>query len=1340
MTHPADLETFPASFAQARLWFLDQIESRLDAYHISLLWSLQGPLNHLALQHALDQLLIRHESLRTSFLFEDGQVVQRIHPASACLLRTIPLSFDDEPDECIRTERLTLFDLRQGKTFRVILIERSADEYLLLITVHHIACDRWSLSILQQELTIFYNASRSGRTPDLPPLPIQYADFSVWQRHQLNSGRREQLLGYWRRQLANLEPLELPTDFPRPALPSYRGASLVFELDGANSSGLECLCQQQGATLQMGLLALVAVLLQRYSRSDDIPIGVPHWGRDHPDLEGLVGFFVNILVLRCDLSEGPNFLELLRRVRSTSLEAYEHQDLPFEEVVEALQPERERSRHPLVQVMVQLLELPSTSLSLTGLTVQPLRQRTERVRFDLEFLIQRQDEGLRVSIDYSTDLFDAGRIERLQSHLTTLFDGVLAAPERALNELPILTDPEVGQLLRWSQGASLAVPELCVHELFEQQVVRTPEAIALVFGEQQLSYSELNARANQLAHHLRDLGVRRDDRVALLMERSPALVVAILAILKAGAAYVPLHNEQPSARHARIMADAGVRLLLIDGTAEAITAEPLLVLSMDAIAAEGLPEHDPGLPVCSQQLAYVMFTSGSTGVPKGVAVTHSNIVSLAADSCWRNGTHERVLFHSPHAFDASTYELWVPLLHGGQVVVAPPVRLEVSSLADLIERHSVSGIFLTTALFNLLAELQPTCFGSVGEVWTGGEAVSPVAMERVRIACPRTRIVHVYGPTETTTFATFHPLPSTERLEGNVPIGKPMEGMRAYVLDAALRPSPVGVPGELYLAGTGLAQGYVGLPDLTNERFVADPFAALFADGGARMYRTGDLARWLPDGNLEFLGRVDFQVKIRGLRIEPGEIEMALRGYDGIRDAVVLAREDGPGEIRLVAYVTVAGSTDDATLPAVLKAHLRSSLPDYMVPSAFVELEALPLTTNGKLDRKSLPAPSFSGDLQQRLEPSTVLERQLHGIWAEVLGHSEFGISDNFFELGGHSLMALSLLALIENHLNQKVPLSTIFHAPTVETMCQTLSSTTHQSSLQSLVPIQADGHQPPIFAIHILGKGLEYYRPLARELGYDYSLWGLGYGLAATSSRYGIRTPETISELAAHYIEEMRTLQPHGPYMLLGFSNAGLVAYEMAKQLEQQGNANIELILLDTFHPEYGRSQIKPRAMHAGLITRAWHKISILWGDLLILELHERWPWFKQRLNYYVAKKIYARIAPRSIIKKHHAANQGVVVSLPRCYDREFYENYNPRGFQGSITLFEARCRDLLPVAKGRDRHPVALGWEAISSRGVETLSIHGDHTSILTGPGSRLIAKHLIAILERRMKGVVA
>ena len=1161
---------YEASFAQGRLWFLHQLEPELTAYQLPAVWRLRGDLDVPALERTLEGLIERHSTLRTSFRLECSEVIQIVHPAAPFALAAEALG-ERKPEAVLQgwleEESLTPFDLTAGLLLRARLLKVDGQEHVLLINHHHIASDGWSRSVLARDLVELYKANRTGRSAQLEPLSVQYHDYAAWQRQRLSGERLQELNDYWIGQLRDLEPLELPSDHSRPATPSYRGESVCFQITPALLEPFEELCRGEGATLQMGLLAVVALLLHRYSRQEDFAIGVPIWGRKHPELEKLIGFFINTLPIRTRFEPGLSFRQLLALVRESSIGAYDHQELPFEQMVEALNVERDTSRNPLVQVMLQLIELPEAGLEqLDGLAVQSLPSRGDSAKVDLSFDLRRSaDQGLSASITYATDLFDGDRIERLRSHLITLLSSVLQAPDQSVAALNCVPEAERQLIESWQQGPVVEVPELCVHELFEQQVERTPEAIALVFGEQQLSYGELNARANRLAHYLMARGVGRDDCVALLMERSPALVVAILAILKAGAAYVPLHNEQPSARHARMMADAGVRLLLIDGTAEAIAAEPLLVLSMDAIAAEGLPEHDPGLPVCSQQLAYVMFTSGSTGVPKGVAVTHSNIVSLAADSCWRNGTHERVLFHSPHAFDASTYELWVPLLHGGQVVVAPPVRLEVSSLADLIERHSVSGIFLTTALFNLLAEVQPTCFCSVGEVWTGGEAVSSLAMERVRIACPRTRIVHVYGPTETTTFATFHPLPSTERLEGNVPIGKPMEGMRAYVLDAALRPSPVGVPGELYLAGTGLAQGYVGLPDLTGERFVADPFAALFVDGGARMYRTGDLARWLPDGNLEFLGRVDFQVKIRGFRIEPGEIETALRGCDGIRDAVVLAREDGPGENRLVAYVTVAGSTDDATLPAVLKAHLRSSLPDYMVPSAFVALEALPLTANGKLDRKALPAPSFAGDMQQRVEPSTDLERQLHALWAEVLGHGEFGISDNFFVIGGHSLAAARLMALIEQRFAMALPIATIFHAPEIALMAGLMENATTNATAAvgdpCLVPLQPHGEAAPLFVIHGFAGDVFCYTDFARDLAPHRPVYGLqAMGIDGTSERH--RSVEAMAEHYANLIEEH---WPKGVVHLLGQSAGGWYAWAVASELLRRGRSLGLVAILDS-------------------------------------------------------------------------------------------------------------------------------------------------------------------------------
>ncbi|MEI7666914.1 MAG: amino acid adenylation domain-containing protein [Synechococcaceae cyanobacterium ELA263] len=1170
---PPGCQAFPASYAQKRLWFLHQLEPGLSAYQLPAVWRLRGDLEVEALQQAFAGLIERHGTLRSSFQMVEGEVVQIVHPPVGFALSAEALADRDGEEaieEWLKQERSSPLDLTSGVLLRARLLRLAEGEHLLLL--NHIAADGWSLSIIERDLVELYNAHHGKRSPDLQRLTVHYQDYAVWQRERLGGSRLQKLQEYWIPQLTGLQPLELPTDRPRPARPSYRGGSVSFQIEPALLEPFEAFCSSEGATLQMGLLALLALLLHRYSRQEDFAIGVPIWGRNHPDLENLIGFFINTLPIRTRFEPEHSFRQLLRQLKATSIAAYDHQELPFEQMVEALNLERDASRNPLVQVMLQLIELPVAGLEqLDGLAVQSLPSRSDSAKIDLSFDLRRSaDQGLSGSITYATDLFDADRIERLSSHLITLLGSVLQAPDQPAAALNLLPEPERQLIESWQQGPSIEVPELCMHQLFEQQVERTPEAIALVFEDQKLTYSELNARANRLAHHFIGQGVRPDDRVALLMERSPALVVAILAILKAGAAYVPLHNEQPSARHARFMADAGVRLLLIDDTAEVIAAEPLLVLSLNAIEAEGLPEHDPGLPVFSQQLAYVMFTSGSTGVPKGVAVTHSNIVSLAADSCWRNGMHERVLFHSPHAFDASTYELWVPLLHGGQVVVAPPVRLEVSSLVDLIERHSVSGIFLTTALFNLLAEVQPTCFGSVGEVWTGGEAVSAVAMERVRIACPRTRIVHVYGPTETTTFATFHPLPSTERLEGTVPIGKPMEGMRAYVLDAGLRLSPVGVPGELYLAGTGLAQGYVGLPDLTSERFVADPFAALFTDGGARMYRTGDLARWLPDGNLEFLGRVDFQVKIRGFRIEPGEIETALRGCDGIRDAVVLAREDGPGEIRLVAYVTVAGSTDDPALPAVLKAHLQSSLPDSMVPSAFVALEALPLTANGKLDRKALPAPSFSGDGQQRIAPSTDLERQLHALWAEVLGHGEFGTSDNFFVIGGHSLAAARLVATLDRQFGSAFTIAAIFQRPTIAEQAERIAHNTGPEasppSCQAelwpcLVTLQPLGERAPLFVIHGAGGAVGHFVDLARLLAPSRPV----YGLQAADKNREVPEQTTVQEMAAFYAEQILRQRPSGPIHLLGFSAGGWYTHAVAAALLQRGASIGLFAILDT-------------------------------------------------------------------------------------------------------------------------------------------------------------------------------
>ncbi|MEU8523399.1 amino acid adenylation domain-containing protein, partial [Streptomyces sp. NPDC048577] len=1047
----------PVSYAQQRLWLIDQIEGPTALYNLPLAIRLRGTLDTAALRAATADVVGRHEALRTVYPVDGGVPVQRILPSAEVEIafETVDCAPDDYPGLRDRAAAHA-FDLSAEPPIRITVFSLTptgpAPEHVLLVVLHHIAGDGWSLGPLLRDLAGAYAARLDGSAPDWEPLPVQYADYALWQRELLGEesdpdSRMSRQLAYWRETLSGLpEELELPVDRPRPPAPTGAADAVPFAYGPELHAALTDLARRHRATLFSVLRAGLAALFTRLGAGTDIPLGTGVAGRSEEALNDLVGFFVNTLVLRTDTSGDPSFATLLDRVRESQLDAFAHQDVPFDRLVEELNPARALGRHPLFQTLLVLQNHEEGELGLPGLESSPEPLGLRVAKFDLNIGVTERHtadgtpDGLTGSVEYAADLYDRATVTTLFERLGRLLAAAAADPEAPIGTLDILAPEERGLLHdRWN-ATTAPVPLGSLPELFRAQAARTPEAVALAHDGGTVSYAELDHRADRLANHLIAAGVGPESPVALLMERSVDLVVATLAVLKAGGCYVPLHASLPPERMTALLADTAAPVLITDRADPGFPHTAVVVRPGDERDA---PAHDPLLPVHPDRLAYLMYTSGSTGTPKGVAIRHRDVVDLAADRRWQDGRHRRILLHSPHAFDAATYELWTPLLSGGTVVVAPPGGLDADTLHAVATRHAVTAVFLTKALFDLVAEQAPETFRAFRTVCTGGEAASGTLMRRVLDHCPDLLLAHVYGPTEATTFATHHPLAPAD-LGPRPPIGSPLDNTRAHVLDARLRPVPPGVPGELYVAGAGLARGYRGRPALTAERFVADPFATdgPLPSGGGRMYRTGDLVRRRADGAIEYLGRIDGQVKVRGFRIEPGEIEAVLSRHPAVRQVIVIAREDRPGDTRLVAYCSVPDTAldENPALAAALKQLTADTLPGYMVPSSVVVLPALPLNANGKVDRRALPAPDLGADTVGRA-PRDERERALCTLFGEILGIDDITIDDDFFELGGHSLLATRLVGRARADLGAELAIGDLFQAPTVAALAARLAT-----------------------------------------------------------------------------------------------------------------------------------------------------------------------------------------------------------------------------------------------------------------------------------------------------------
>ncbi|HEX6037720.1 amino acid adenylation domain-containing protein, partial [Longimicrobium sp.] len=1136
----------PLSFAQQRLWFIQQMDPRGVAYNMPHALRLRGPLDLDVLERALDALVARHESLRTVFPARGGEPVQvvlppaPVRPARADLSALEPDAREAELRRRMREEAERPFDLAAAPALRVTLLRLDHDDTAVLFTLHHIVSDGWSRDVLVREMSELYAALAEGRPPVLPALPVQYADFAAWQRAWLAGPVLEGQLGYWRGRLAGAPPLlALPTDRPRTAAPGARAEGRSFVLSPAASRGLRALSRAEGATLFMTLLAGFQALLGRYAGQDDVVVGTPVAGRSRLEVENLIGFFVNLLALRTDLSGDPAFRALVHRVREGVLQAHAHQDLPFEQLVHEIQPERTQTSTPVFQALFALDTAAEEPLALGQARAVALGGALEAAKFDLSLAMHDAGERIGGTLLFRTDLFDGATVEGMAAHLARLLEAVAADPDAPLSAVSLLDEAQRERLLGAWSGTRADYPrDASLHALFAEQAARTPHAVALSAGGEALTYAALERRANRLAHHLRRRGVGPESRVGLCLERSADLVVAVLAILKAGGAYVPLDPVYPRERLAFMLADAGVSVLVSETRLAGVVptdgvATVLLDAARDEIARE--PGDDPRVEVPAEALAYVVYTSGSTGTPKGVAVPHRAVLRLARGGSWvRLGAEETVLQLAPIAFDASTFEIWGALLNGARLAVFPAGTPSLAELAAELERQRVTTLWLTAGLFHQLVDEHPAAFRHVRQLLAGGDVLSPAHVRRVLEAVPGLTVINGYGPTENTTFSATHAVRAPDEAGASVPIGRAVENSTVYVLDGGMRPMPVGVPGELFTGGDGLARGYAGRPALTAGRFVPDPFAGA---PGARLYRTGDRVRWTAGGTLEFLGRVDTQVKLRGYRVEPGEVEAVLLRRPDVREAVVEVRADG-GERRLVAYVVPARA--GTLTPAELRGALAGTLPEYLVPSAFVLLEALPLTPNGKVDRRALPAPDFaSGAAAEYEAPRTPVEETLAGIMADVLGVERVGRDDGFFELGGHSLMATRMMSRVRAALGAEVELRALFDAPTPAALAQRVEAVLRAGAgvqAPPLEPAPRGGALPLSFAqqrlwfIEQLRPGQATYNiPVALRLRGELDASALERALTALVERHEVlRT--TFGTVAG---EPVQVVAPAAPFTL---------------------------------------------------------------------------------------------------------------------------------------------------------------------------------------------------------------
>lgn len=1312
----------PLSFAQQRLWFFNQMNPESCIYNILTAIKLEGKLNVQSLEGSLNEIVERHEILRTTFEMLDGNPVQAISPRTSFnvdnvfLHRTSSSENSDELNEVIAKEARHVFNLTTGPLLRATLVVLNQQENVLLLNMHHIISDGWSLGVLTDELVTLYNAFTAGQQSPLPELGIQYADYAVWQRNWLQGGSLQPQILYWKNQLHDASPvLDLPTDRPRPAVQSHLGAYHTFFISKDGTQGLKGLSQRQGCTLFMTLLALFDVLLYRYSRQDDILIGTAIANRNRVEIEKLIGFFVNTVVMRARVQSGDSFLSLLKQQREVALGAYVNQDLPFEKLVEEIQPERNLSHTPLFQVLLVLQNAAAEELRLPGLSVKSLDRQTQTSAFDMTMIVIEKAEGLSCRVEYNADLFDEATIVRMGGHFRRLAEEAVSQPDLRVIEMGMLREEERNQLLYEFNRTEREYPRRSsIQEIFRRQAMRLSEKVALSEGDRQLTYGELDRAANRLASYLVDRGVEVETFVGLCMERSIEMIIAMLGVLRAGGAYVPLDPTYPRQRLEFMLEDAKPNVIICqEHLLEVVPGDKARIKKFEEMWEEASRYEGGEIPVeiDAECLAYVMYTSGSTGKPKGVSIPHRAVLWLVNSMDEVRVNERSIVGHGSNtAFDAATFEIWMALLLGGQVeVIRKQTLIDGAALKEYVEERAIEVLYLTAALFAQVASQEPGAFSKLGCVLYGGEAVDPRWAREVLKAGGPDRLLHLMGTTETTVFSSWHVVKEVRADAKRLSMGAAMPNVKYYVLDEEMEPVAIGVGGELFLGGDGEGRGYLNRPDLTAERFIPNPYCE---EPGKRMYATGDIIRMDERGAIEFVTRKDQQVKMRGYRIELGEIEAEVRKQEGVRESVVILHEGEQAGKRLVCYVVE--KQRGTVNKKAMKAGLRKSLPDYMVPAIYEVIEEIPLTANGKVDKVKLPRvePGHRSSQEDLIGPRDNIELQLIQIWEKILGASYIAVTDNFFDLGGHSLSALGLKYEIQTTFKYELSLNSLFQSPTIEHIAQLIRSSERTSRSSPLVALRSTGSRPPFYCVHPSGGSVLCYLDLARSLGADQPFYGLqSPGLEGEGDGY-----TSIEDMAAHYIQEIRTLQPEGPYFLGGWSLGGVVAFEMAHQLKGLGKQVALLALIDSYTPrnDHDIGRLEKDSELIGMFLRDFRgrlgkETTESYDDLKGKDID----WL---LEYLLSEaKLLGVLPPDAGIEQ--------VTRLLDVFkaNMKALKTYRPKAYFDRITLFRAETSSRTLVTDNTS------GWGELTDTPIEVHLIPGNHYSMVVRPNVRVLAEKL-------------